>query len=428
MKFVSNTVASLTISIVVTLVSICNFLLITSFEGLFTYCIMLVVFLTIIRMIIYKGFELDFYTIVCFGFVYLIFPDIKNYPNGFDYQSTLYASKLVCLSFIILLATFFVRGEGISIRTNTNNDAHFSKIKRFFIFSLLLIFLVFMVEAGLFNSRYGRGSYSSIIFNILRPFLIALSYVLPGIFAILYKKGHLSKKTLFLLVMPIFLVQIMFGIRFVFLFSSFIFLSFLVELRKVSFYKKLILFVSLFAVSTTMAVIRGKGIENLNVNSIDYSERVWHSEGLIYYFTGVTKYFDDKEHSYMPIQSSFPLYFYIPRSIWQSKPKLIGRWILEKEIFTSKYGAGHSGAVTFIGPFYVDFGLSCFFIIFIFSIFLRKVEVWYYKNLGCLSYKGIIAASIIPTLFFGLRSLNTSLMTFIVVCILSFLLLPKHKN
>ncbi|MDQ9094043.1 oligosaccharide repeat unit polymerase [Pseudoalteromonas haloplanktis] len=384
--------------------------------------IFLIIFI-IAKFYLYPRIKVDFFNIVYIGFLFLIYVDINSPPQQFEASIELEAAKLIVLSFFILLSTLLIRQE----IHNTGETDCFIPYKvtlgqKCFLFFLWGLYLVGMSPAAIEGLLFGRhsttlsGSWTEQYYT----YLVAISYVLPGYFALIYKKKLISLKTLLSLTVPIFIIEISTGTRFVFLFSFFIFSTFIFDFENLKKRNVLLIFLMFLSVSVLMKDVRSGGIANDEYEQA-LIEKILHSEGLLFYFSGLVKYYKSHEHSYLPIQSSFVTYFYIPRSVWPDKPQLVGSWILDTGVFNQNFSNRHSGSVTFLGPFYSDFGYVSLFLVFWLGVLLSKVEKVYFINVRKYNLVAIVAASTVPTLFFGLRSFNTSMLTFAVICFLTII-------
>lgn len=377
-------------------------------------CIML------LRLMFIKKVQVDFFNVVFFGFLYFIYTDVTAFSNTFSYDIELEAAKLIVIAFFILMSVLLVSSNNGRYHSYAGEFSFATsnklKVATVFLFCLFAIYCFIMLPIAAYSYRFGRGAiYINSIGGHYLPYLNALSYIIPGFFAILYKKKAVSLKVAVVFSIVVFFIQIMMGTRFVFLFSFFIFISILVDLKNFKLSKVTPILITLLLVSSIMGALRGGGNENSSLNAETVISRLSHSEGLKYYFSGLVKYYKFNDHSYIPVQSLFFSYFYIPRSVWDDKPQIIGRWIIDSGVFNVSYGSGHSGSLTFFAPFYSDFGVAGLFFVFLIGWVLLYVELFYFKFLGRPDLNGIISASILPTIFFGLRSFNTSMITFITI-------------
>jgi oligosaccharide repeat unit polymerase len=400
-----------------------------SFESLNMVVDIVLVTLLILKIYFYRKIKVDFFYIVYIGFLFLIYFDINNPPLKFDKDVELEACKIIASCFFILLSTLLIQ-KPIKKKGGLNNTeiVKVTTRQKLFLISIYILYMFVMTQTAIVGFYYGRNS--GMLASWIGPFykyFVAISYVLPGLFAYLFVKKNITFTLLLILTLPIFGIQILNGTRFVFLFSFFIFACFIFDINNLNKKNILILFVLFIGASSLITTIRSGGVVNESPTDKKLIDNILHSEGLVYYFSGLVKYYEHNEHSYLPIQSSFVTYFYIPRSLWPEKPKLIGKWILHSGVFSESFSDKHSGSVTIVGPFYADFGYFCFLIIFILGRGLSKVEQLYFAYISRKDLTTIIAASTAPTLFFSLRSFNTSFITFAVICFftLIFVLLGR---
>jgi|GEM_PF-1848171 len=118
-------------------------------------------------------------------------------------------------------------------------------------------------------------------------------------------------------------------------------------------------------------------------------------------------------------QSAFVLYFWVPRSIWFEKPTQLSYWLVRKnhvvsDVFSAAYG--------FWGELFMDFGYFSLLIIFFIGTLLKKLEIlkdFYLKNR---SPKAVFYIVGFPVLFLSIRSPQTAIINLLLIGLIYFLL------
>ena len=131
-------------------------------------------------------------------------------------------------------------------------------------------------------------------------------------------------------------------------------------------------------------------------------------------------YFSKHEYHYGR-ESGFILYFWIPRFIWPSKPTQLDHWLIREYMVVSE---NHSSASGFTGELKADFGLFSLIFVFFIGYILKRLDdyVKMYLSYSDRSFNTVIASSIIPYVFFFVRSPLTSSYSFLFGIALFFFL------
>jgi len=121
-------------------------------------------------------------------------------------------------------------------------------------------------------------------------------------------------------------------------------------------------------------------------------------------------YFRHNDHMW-GLSSSTLLVFWIPRSIWPSKPTFLGYWFIRQYESSRSVGRGHSVSLTFAGDAYADFGfLGGVLFWALLGYPFALLERWTATHIQRHHEWGtrLAAAFLYPTVFFSVRSLNTA--------------------
>lgn len=372
-----------------------------------------------------KGVYLSLLHIMAVAYLYYIVKEIWFYNpmlSEFKEEEIIIALQLVSIGTVLMITPMACSSNNQIFKKNHAepqfNELHLNK---WITVSMFGFYAIFMAIPAYLTLTLGRSDVYDTAFasiSLLVPFLNAMGYLLPVFLHMSFKGGVVSSLFKFAMIGTVFAIQIGIGNRFVILFSFFIYLSTLVDMRQLGV-KNLVLPVALLSFfSFIMAQLRSA--------SEVTAEAATSSESIVYYLTGLVRYYSEQMHGYMPIYSSFSLYFLLPRAVWSDKPELIGTWLLSTGVFITKFSVGHSGSVSFIGPFFADFGYFFVLPLFMLGCFMIYLDRYLLKYVGEHSKRGIIAASFIPLVFFGYRSFNTSMAAEVIL--IMFVILVAKLN
>ena len=373
--------------------------------------------LTLLKLWRDKGVFLSLYHITAVAYFYYIAKEIwflNPMLSEFQDYEILRAVQIISLGSALILTALACNSNRHLLRQReikrSMQDLYISKWITFPIFAFYVGIMAIPAYLTLTLGRtevYDRA-FASI--SLIIPFINAMGYLLPAFLHLSFKKGMFPTAIKLSMIVLVFLIQIGIGNRFVILFSFFIYISLLVDVKKVGVKNVVLPVVLLSLVSLIMGQLRtASGI------SSGGGEEAVSSEGIVYYMCGLMKYYSENVHSYLPVYSSFSLYFLVPRAIWPDKPELIGSWVLDTGVFAHRFSEGHSGSVSFVGPFFADFGYMYVVPVLILALVLVYLDKYLLKHVGEYSTQGMIAASFVPLVFFGYRSFNTSVAAEIIL-------------
>ena len=264
----------------------------------------------------------------------------------------------------------------------------------------------------------------------------ALGVLMPAIIAY-YVKCVKKKSILFalLLALPICVMQLFGGTRFRFLFS---FLPVMIVLGIFNIKRgernKIVL---LSTVMLAMIVLtnfvkenRNSGLEESSISFFDENERYISSrasvrlarhfspEGVVRMAKQADDYFSTHPLHYGK-ETSFILYFWVPRSLWKEKPTQLDYWLIrEYETVAEEF----STASGFIGELRADFGWGCLLFVFLFGILLKRIDLYSAAILskGSDVFNIVLVSVLYPWAFFFVRSPITSTMTLLWQLVIFF--------
>lgn len=271
----------------------------------------------------------------------------------------------------------------------------------------------------------------------------SIALMIPAFIAFYYK--YYSKDGLwksFLLILPIVVVQLLLGTRYRLLFMLLPFLVLLefLDVRKMNIRKLLFLvFVGIGMILVTGFVKKFRNMALDDMMAMNLTEEKSKPSGLLVSLAegmspeGVVemtemanRYFANHDLTYGK-EITFPLYFWIPRSIWKDKPTPIDHWLIRKYETVSDAASTASG---FTGEIRADFGMFCFLILFVWGGGLFVLDRWIlrvFSTSGANVVK-ILASLIYPWIFFFVRSPLTSTNTFLVEIAVFFCISKFFSN
>lgn len=121
-------------------------------------------------------------------------------------------------------------------------------------------------------------------------------------------------------------------------------------------------------------------------------------------------------------ESLFILYWWVPRSVWPSKPTMAGYWFPREMTTMRGYGSGHSFSGGFAFPALLDFGLvgGTFFSV-IYGVLIAWFEAVVERRRSSTDPISIVYSLLYFTCIFMIRSLHTSLI-FVMVAYIGIIL------
>lgn len=378
-----------------------------------------------------KSSAFNFQLLFIFTYFYYITGEVQSvYKYIGDALSGSYLEAFVLINagaiVIVSILTFFKIKKENNRTSLSNTEINFKGNSKYVTF-IIRIFIIFYImnsfASSLSLALYGRHSEveSLVDFGIISTFITAFAVISPSILLLrINKKMSVWRVLDFVLIFFIFVSLALTGTRFYILFALVIFSHRVINIKKINTLSLSALFFIAILIGNLVREVRGS-FENFNIENLFY----FHSEGLVYYFSGLVRYYENFSHNYYPLYSVFWSYALIPRSIFSAKPELIGKWILHTNSFQEQFSEKHSGSVSFVGPFFADFGYTMFLPIFFVGLLLAFGEKNYLKYAQEPSFRGIIYAAFPALIFFSFRSFNTSIIFFVVISIvilgLSFL-------
>ena len=364
------------------------------------------------------------------GILFVVIPEMLLYSKPEYLKIT---RHIIAGNNIFLLGYFTVRNQ---ITENQDSyDSYRIKLRseKSFVLSLVLLlgfYLYCSVPNAIATVTIGRYTADFVAPEKFSHIAAGLGSTLPSFFSwyflVFRKKQNLSMAFLFSL--PIFIVIFLQGSRFPLLFSvlGFVFsghiLGTTINRRNLI---KLGSIAGVFIVSgMVMLSLRTLGQHSradTEIDEVDYtlSQRIstnFTVEGIVDMNSNIYEYCNKEGFSY-GVNTAFPLYFWIPRSLWNDKPKMLGGLLPE---YLGGYAKGYSTSTGIWGEFYVDYGYYSFILFFVLGVLMHKLSN---KTLSKLDSKSkspivIIYAFIFSYIFFSVRSPITSTVKFITIALM----------
>lgn len=255
----------------------------------------------------------------------------------------------------------------------------------------------------------------------------ALGLLMPAMIA--YYIRRVKKKPVALalvLSLPITILQLFGGTRFRFLFSvlPIMIILGLFNIKRGEKNKIALLVMAMVAMILLTNFVkenRASGFADAEMSFFDENERyeskratVWLArhfspEGIVRMARRADVYFSENSLHYGK-ETSFILYFWVPRSIWKDKPTQLDYWLIrEFENVADEF----STASGFIGELRADFGWGCLFFIFLFGMLLKKIDLYSTAVLSKENdaFNVVLVSVLYPWAFFFVRSPITSTMS-----------------
>jgi oligosaccharide repeat unit polymerase len=342
------------------------------------------------------------------------------------------AARYIVLTFLLSVSAYLIMylafGNRLKSFSNQRQMIMYrtSAVTFMVIMLAYLFFLSYNLE-GAYNAFLGGrkaagrgfGGELNFLFNAMSN---AISMTLPAFLSYLLKYlSRIKRYALysFLISFPIFFVLFLLGTRLTLLFSVLGVLVVILAGRRIR--PKTVIILLLIgilglALADTMVKSRGTGLVRYTsgfeyFESGEFLSTLYTREGVTGATTMLVDYFENNQHLF-GVQSAFAFIFWIPRSVWPSKPSMLGYWLI-REVQSIRYGSSHSISFGFAGDAYADFGFfgGVLFALF-FGCVLAILELKVVSSLSD-SFAVLYAAVLYPFVFLSMRSLQTSLFSLI---------------
>lgn len=390
-----------------------------------TFYFYTLIFIIVLEII--KKRKINLLHVWCIGFIYIILSEVFIILGLQNNQYSLSALQyLILANNIVLIGYFSTKDKNIEKLTTTISNYKTKRGGGIILISLTIFYVLMTWQAAVISFVLGRSTGAEGEDFILSSILNAMGFILPSV--ILFYFYFIKRKSLllsFLISTPIFIILFMGGSRFPLLFS---FVSFFITYKSLNPNKisvkqiALLISASLILLSASLAMKEFRSGDKLENNYEGYEtqykdfptfvSQYLSNEGVIDMTSLMIKHFNTNEHLYGS-SSSFIFYFWVPRSIWEEKPTMLGYWFIRK--YRSGFGDGHSASFGFTGDLFADFGYFSLVFMFFIGRFIKAAENFNENALQSKSYKVVIGAMLFPYIFFFIRSPITASMTFLGV-------------
>lgn len=383
------------------------------------------------------------------GVIYIIIPEGLLY--GYSHLVPALRFLFVSVDFV-LFGYFIFSTKNHRISRQRNFLISFkTPMVGLFLWLVYLLFLYKSVPGAIYAYSGGRSTSSGggNLGSVLNIVIKSSGLVLPALLAFYGKMKGRSIVWSLAMSIPIFLIIFLKGTRFPLLFSllGYCLTSGAVTLINMKLKTVIMVLAVAFLLNEASSMMREFRVfglqesveENSQSNQIQvvdkeklFSQKVashLSAEGIVDMMDLSMRYFEYHPHTY-GLSLSFPLYFWIPRAIWPSKPTMIGYWLVREERIV---GETHSASFGFVGEAYADFGIFSSIIMFLLGMLIKRMNEFkddVFRNAAD-SNKVIIASMLYPYVFFMVRSPVTGTITFIGVAVYYFLyskIIEKYKK
>lgn len=358
-------------------------------------------------------------------------------------EGLLYGSSLVlsAMKFLLYSADFLLLGYFLTKpNTRWRKKEEFKTIPTgyatVFLFLLYGLYLYHVLPRALSSFSGGRQTSSGAgsMTGVFNTIIASSGLSLPAMFAYHFKNQKRGKLRSLLFSLPIFVVIFMKGTRFPLLFSmvGYLLVSEIFVLERMKWKTIFFMIIGVIAINegaNMMKDFRVFGYDSqensmANVRSTVDLRKVLLSqkiakhmspEGVVDMMDLNMNYFNDHPHT-MGLSLTFPLYFWVPRTLWKTKPTMIGYWLVREDRSVNE---GHSASFSFVGEAYADFGEFSLIVMLLFGVLIRKINDFktkVFRNEKT-SYKSILASMMYPYAFFIVRSPVTASNTLIGVLV-----------
>lgn len=371
------------------------------------------------------------------GYIFIIWSEcmiMTDEGNGEFYINQILffslANLIVISSYLIFQGKKFKRDSSSRV---------FIRKKYFFVLLVvcLLIYIYNSIPEIKLIMIKGRQLKNVLGSTTLSGFLISsLGVVLPAVIGYYFKQRKKGFWFGLLLVFPIIIVQFLGGTRFKLLFAilPYFITSGLLTLNRLPLKKIIVTFCCIGILASASAFLKENRSKTnfLSSNSVEILEKQedkqllrefadeMSPEGCVQMAWYADDYFSSHSLRY-GLETTFWFYFWVPRSIWESKPTPIDNWLIRKYEAVAPEFSTASG---FLGEIRADFGALSLLICILFGWLLRSADNYIITNLHCsnIAFNGIIASLMFPYVFFFIRSPLTATQTLLPELALVFII------
>lgn len=364
--------------------------------------------------------RISYITICNLSFLYIVSSEIFL-TNSFLSSAT---NGLLTVKYVFCTIVFLNLGFSIpfnaSSKKNKKLDLTNKNITSIFkIFSLVsLLYFVLYFPQALESFRLGRLNAMKETYgqaNLLVTIIGNIPNCLVLISLYLYLKFPNAEIKKYLVVIFLLCVtpQILWGTRYPLLFSIVAPVILFINVKKLplKYYSYILLLVIILGGGVNYIKSSRDNISNEDTVNVNITEKIasfGSYEGVV---NGTVHIFDylDKNSLLYGEASAFPLYFWVPRTIWETKPAQLSYWFVRT--YSHGFSDLHSAAYGYWGELLIDFGYLSIFIIFIFGYILKIIYSKFLLLLYNKPLKIILYFLMYPFLFITIRSPQTAIIS-----------------
>lgn len=387
---------------------------------------------------LYAERSVSLMTIWLSGFIYIVLSDMLLNSYGAE---NLWASKYMLIANDMIIIGYYSKLPEKK-QISTPNSDYIKPSKSFWITYCVfyIIYLAYSIPIVINSIALGGRNAEDTESNLFLSTFLSGYKVMPILIAAYFAWFKPNKKWIaIVLSLPFLLAEFFSGTRFRFLFSVMPFLLVIgfLNLRKITsrtVSKMILIVIAIGALSSVMVLFRNSGFKGRET-IVSESQLMNHPygdywstkisaecspEGTVPMMTILRNHINVYGHTY-GVYTGFIFYFWVPRSIWPSKPEMIGHWLAQG--YLTGISAGHSSSLGFTGELYADFGYFSLILLLFLGRLMRKgnsfILCYDYGRVPCL--QSLISVLLIPYIFFTVRSpITATCYTLMQILIVSF--------
>lgn len=399
--------------------------------------VQLLLYLFILLLNYQRNKSFNIYQIWLVGYIFIIWSEmcITSYKEVGDIYLIPYVRFTLANFFVLMGYHIYNKKPSINVHT-------ISKTNWLFPFMIIVLYVLYVTQSAssaIANFQTGRHLNSAKgSSTLIGSLLSALGTILPALIAFYVKYVKNRKSWIsFIYSLPIFVIVFFQATRYKFLFSviPYLVITDVLSLEKTSKRSIIILLIISFlvlSISSFLKENRNYGFVELEAPSI-FQNNDSEQDGFFVKLAGkmspegVLKmaYIADDYFSSHSLhwgrETSFILYFWVPRSIWPEKPTQLDYWLI-RDYSSETVADSFSSASGFIGESRADFGWGCLLFSFFIGMLLKRIDGFkrrilsYHKG----SFNIVFVSILIPWAFFFVRSPITATMSLVWELLLYF--------
>lgn len=403
--------------------------------------ILLWIYMSFLVYNIIKDRYISLASIFIFGFIYIYIREFLNdTPDltvAWGKENVSVAYYTIVFSTLTLLSGYYIyellNADTYTLKKNNAELFFIKNRKKFFQFTIFCTYLIFFGNIVLIYKGFTEGRQNSFEYGIFSSISYAIGVICivnyHHYFKQFYGKPHYLK--VFIYSIPIFILYLGSGTRFLLLFGLLAFINnalFNLNFKKIFYLGFAIIAIGFVAnfllqyrnVGLTSDIKFENYVKEKNLSINKKIVKNFTEEGVFRNAIMINDYTQKKGFT-NGNSISFILFFWVPRDLWKTKPTMLDFWLIRE--YTHEFDdTGHSTASGFIGEIFMDFGkyltvAICLF----FGVILSRLNLKLLKLSVNSYFSLIISSSVIAWLFFSVRSVLTSSMLFVFIITMAYI-------